>query len=307
MSERNYDKFRGTLTALLTPMDEHGEIDFASLIKSVKHQLDGGARGFYVGGSTGEGFLLTEEERMSVLETVAQANEGRGTIVAHIGCMGTRDSIRLARHAESVGADAISAVVPFYYKLSMRQIQEHYEAIMAAVSTPMIIYHFPGATGVSLTLDFYTEMARNPQCIGLKFTSLNLFELEQIRANCGSEFLLFNGHDEVYAGGALLGADGAIGSTFNLMPGLYAEMHAHARAGRWEQIRGLQVEANVIIRELIEIDVLACEKYIMYLQGVFRTPTIRRPLKQLSDAERERMDAFFRANPRLQGSSYRES
>ncbi len=301
----NTDKLKGTFTALLTPMFEGGEIDYASLERSVEHQLRQGTRGFYVGGSTGEGFILTMEERMQVLEAVIRANKGRGTVIAHIGCISTGEAVRLAKHAEAQGVDAISAVVPFYYKISMKEIRAHYETIMAAVDVPMIVYHFPGATGVQLTMDFYQAMANHPKCIGVKFTSLNLFEMEQIRALCGSDFLIYNGHDEVYAGGALMGADGAIGSTFNIMPGLFAELYRLAFAGRWEEMRPLQAKANVIIADLIQIDVFAYEKYVMYLQGVFTTPYLRQPLKQLTREEQQRIEAFFADNETLKSNSWK--
>lgn len=99
------------------------------------------------------------------METVSGSNNGRGTIIAHIRSMSTRGIHPLAKHAEAHGVNAISAVVPFYYKVSANEIREHYEAIMDASSLPMIIYHFPGATGVTLSMDFYEQMAKHPQCI----------------------------------------------------------------------------------------------------------------------------------------------
>ncbi|MDF2959532.1 MAG: N-acetylneuraminate lyase [Paenibacillus sp.] len=305
MKSAQQEKFKGTFTALLTPMLEDGEIDFQSLERSVEHQLRLGTKGFYVGGSTGEGFLLSSDERMQILETVVRANAGRGTVIAHVGCISTRETVRLAKHAAQHNVDAISAVVPFYYKLSMTEIQHHYEEVMASTATPMIIYHFPGATGVSLTMDFYEQMAKHPQCIGVKFTSLNLFEMEQIRAKCGTDFLVFNGHDEIYAGGALMGADGAIGSTFNIMPGLFAQLYQMAEAGQWGAMRELQSKANEIITELVAVDVLAFEKYVMYLQGVSRTPMIRGPLKQLSAEEKKRIERFFNTSDILRTNSFK--
>ncbi|MDF2720056.1 MAG: N-acetylneuraminate lyase, partial [Paenibacillus sp.] len=219
-------RLNGIYTALLTPMDERAEIDYGSLEALVRHQLSHGVQGFYAGGSTGEAFLLTTRERMELLEAIIGYTAGKAKVIAHTGGIGTRESIELARHAESAGADAVSAVVPFYYKSGIQEIRAHYHAIMSAVNVPMIVYHYPGATGVSLTLDFYESMAADPHCLGVKFTSMNLFELQQIRARCGADFLLMNGHDEVYAAGAMMGADGAIGSTFNMMPSLFAEMHA---------------------------------------------------------------------------------
>ncbi|MDQ0898971.1 MULTISPECIES: N-acetylneuraminate lyase [unclassified Paenibacillus] len=293
---KNRDSFRGIFTALLTPMYENGAIDFDSLTRLVEHQIEQGIHGFYVGGSTGEGFILTSEERKQVLEVVVRAAAGRVTIISHVGCISTMESINLAKHAELQGVDAVSAVVPFYYKVSMKEIREHYEAIMAAVSLPMIVYHFPGATGVSLSMDFYEQMSRNPQCIGVKFTSLNLFEMQQIRARCGQDFLIFNGHDEVYSAGAYAGANGAIGSTFNMMPGLFAQMYeliVSEDRPRMASIQSMQAEANEAIAHMIQFDVIAYEKYMLYLQGILATPTVRQPLKQFTTEEREQIESFY--------------
>ncbi|NOU86314.1 N-acetylneuraminate lyase [Paenibacillus sp. LMG 31460] len=293
---QNRDSFHGIFTALLTPMHENGAIDFDSLTRLVEHQIEQGIHGFYVGGSTGEGFILTSEERKQVLEVVVRAAAGRVTIISHVGCISTMESINLAKHAELQGVDAVSAVVPFYYKVSMKEIREHYEAIMAAVSVPMIVYHFPGATGVSLSMDFYEQMSRNPQCIGVKFTSLNLFEMQQIRARCGQDFLIFNGHDEVYSAGAYAGADGAIGSTFNMMPGLFAQMYelvVSENRPLMASLQSMQAEANEVIAHMIQFDVIAYEKYMLYLQGVLATPTVRQPLKQFTAEEREQIESFY--------------
>ena len=293
----NRKAFGGIFTALLTPMHENGEIDFPSLKRLVEHQIVQGIQGFYVGGSTGEGFILTGDERQQVLETVVEASDGRVTIIAHVGNISTRESIKLAKHAEKLGVDAISAVVPFYYKVTMKEIREHYEAIMAAVTLPLIVYHYPGATGVNLSMEFYEGMSRNPQCIGVKFTSLNLFEMQQIRTRCGDDFLIYNGHDEVHVAGALVGADGAIGSTFNMMPGLFAnmyEIYASEELLPKASIQLLQAEANEVISHMIQYDVIAYEKYMLYLQGVLATPTVRQPLKQFTVEERASIESYYK-------------
>jgi len=295
----NPNDFKGIYTALVTPMHEDGSIDHESLVRLVKHLQEQEVTGFYVGGSTGEGFILSGEERKSLLETVVRAAEGKSKIIAHIGSIGTEASIELARHAHGQGVDAMSAVVPFYYKTTADQIKEHYYAIMAAVPLPMIVYHYPGATGVQLSMDFYEELAQHPQCIGVKFTSLNLFEMQQIRARCGDDFLVFNGHDEVYAAGALTGADGAIGSTYNMMAPLFVRMYREATRGGWQQLPALQAEANEVIAHMVRFDVIPYEKYICYAQGIIRTPKTRQPLKQLTEEETAAIRVFYEGNGTL--------
>jgi N-acetylneuraminate lyase len=303
-----HEKLRGIFTAIVTPMNEQGAIDFDSLARLVEHQIGQGVAGFYVGGSTGECFLLSGEERMQLLEAVVRAARGRAAIIAHVGCIGTMEAVRLAKHAEGQGIDAISAVVPFYYKVTLKEIREHYEAIMAAVSLPMILYHFPGATGVSLSLDFYETMARHPQCVGIKFTSLDLFQMQQIRARCGDDFLIFNGHDEVYSGGALLAAaDGAIGSTFNMMPGLFVDMFRRLGREEWPAVRKAQEAANEVIAHMLQFDVIPYEKYVLYLQGVLSCPKARQPLKQLTAEEKKRIGEFYEKSEVLRRHRYSES
>jgi N-acetylneuraminate lyase len=292
-------RFKGIFTALVTPMDEQGNVDFDSLQSLVRHQLKQGVTGFYAGGSTGEAFLLSMQERKDVLEAIVCHTAKQAIVIAHTGCISTRESIELAKHAESIGADAVSAVVPFYYKPGSEELREHYKAIMSSVNIPMLVYHFPGATGVSLTLDFYEQMAREPQCLGVKFTSMNLFEMEQIRARCGDDFLILNGHDEVYAAGAVMGADGAIGSTFNMMPKLYVSMFGKLSANGWNEARSLQKEANEVIAHMLQYDVIPYEKYVLYLQGVIKSPAVRLPLKQFNDAEKKQIESFYSGNPML--------
>ncbi|WJH36029.1 dihydrodipicolinate synthase family protein [Paenibacillus sp. CC-CFT747] len=277
------------------------------MARLVEHQIRQGIKGFYVGGSTGEGFLLTSEERCRVLETVVGAAEGRVTIISHVGCIGTRETIRLAKHAEGQGVDAVSAVVPFYYKVSVNEIREHYEAVMEAVSLPMLVYHYPGATGVSLSLDFYEQLSRHPRCLGVKFTSLNLFEMQQIRARCGKSFLLYNGHDEVYLGGAYAGSDGAIGSTFNMMPNLFTSMYETVSSEERPVMAALQerqAEANGVIAHMLRYDVIPYEKYMLYLQGVIAAPAVRGPLKSFTAEERKQLEAFYEASDVLRRHRY---
>ncbi|OZB92279.1 N-acetylneuraminate lyase [Paenibacillus sp. XY044] len=287
------NRFKGIFTALVTPMDEKLEVDHDSLTRLVEHQIACGIHGFYVGGSTGEGFILTSEERKKVLETVVQAAKGRAVVISHVGSISTMESMSLARHAEETGADAISAVVPFYYKVGVQEIREHYASIMSASGLPMIVYHYPGATGVQLSLDFYEDMARNPQCLGVKFTSMNLFEMQQIRSRCGDDFLIWNGHDEVLAGGLLLGADGAIGSTFNMMPDPFLRMYDVKAAGNWDAVRELQVKANAVIAHMLHYDVIPYEKRMLFLQGVISNPATRQPLKRFSAEQQAEIDRFY--------------
>lgn len=289
----------GIIPALITPYADDGGIHGELLRTLVRHLMAKGAAGFYVGGSTGEGLLQTVEERKRVLETVLQETDGKVPVIAHVGAMDTASCVELARHAARAGADAVSAVTPFYYKHGPEQIRRHYLDIAEAADIPLIVYHFPGFTGAQLSADFVGELAAACESIiGLKFTSRDMYEMQQIIDICGEDFLVFNGSDECALAGFATGACGAIGSTFNIMPELFVALHRHCAAGQWSEARRLQYEANRLIRELLKYDVIAFEREMLRLQG-FDVGPPRKPIRQLTDTERREIRAIAERFPFL--------
>ena len=210
------DKFKGLFSALLTPFNEDGSINFDSLEKLVEFNLQNGIDGFYVGGSTGEGLLLSPEERMQVFECVKKANKGRATLIAHVGTICTLDAIKMAKKAEELEYDAISAVAPYYYGFTLDAVLGYYNDIVNSTSLPMIIYNFPNSGGFSLTKDIANKLFENEKFIGIKHTSGDMFTLNQFK-KLDREIVVYNGFDETLLAGLSMGADGAIGSTYNFM------------------------------------------------------------------------------------------
>jgi len=289
----------GIIPALITPYADDGSVHEDLLVRLVRHLMAKGAAGFYVGGSTGEGLLQTVEERKRVLEVVLQETGGKVPVIAHVGAMDTATCVELARHAARAGADAVSAVTPFYYKHEPEQIRQHYLDIADAAGIPLIVYHIPGYTGAELTAVFVGELAAaHVGIVGVKFTSRDMYEMQQIIDICGEEFLVFNGHDECALAGFVTGACGAIGSTFNIMPELFAALHRHATEGNWFEARRLQYEANRLIRELLKYDVIAFEREVLRLQG-FDVGPPRKPIRQLSESERREIRAIAERFPFL--------
>lgn len=289
----------GIIPALITPYDGDGGIHEELLAALVRHLMAKGVAGFYVGGSTGEGLLQTVEERKRVLEAVLQETEGKVPVIAHVGAMDTATCAELARHAARAGADAVSAVTPFYYRHGPEQIRRHYLEIADAAGIPLIVYHFPGLTGARLPADFVGELAAAHEGIaGLKFTSRDMYEMQQILDVCGENFRVYNGSDECALAGFATGACGAIGSTFNIMPELFVALHRHCTEGNWLEARRLQVEANRLIRELLKYDVIAFEREVLRLQG-FNVGPPRRPIQQLTETERREIRAIAEQFPFL--------
>lgn len=261
------DKFKGLFSALLTPFNEDGSINFDSLEKLVEFNLQNGIDGFYVGGSTGEGLLLSPEERMQVFECVKKANKGRATLIAHVGTICTLDAIKMAKKAEELEYDAISAVAPYYYGFTLDAVLGYYNDIVNSTSLPMIIYNFPNSGGFSLTKDIANKLFENEKFIGIKHTSGDMFTLNQFK-KLDREIVVYNGFDETLLAGLSMGADGAIGSTYNFMGKKFKKIMNCFNSGEIETAKALQNEANEIICEMIKYGVFQSEKAILTEMGI---------------------------------------
>ena len=145
------EKFHGVFPALLTPFTEQGKVNDKAIADLVAFNVAKGVDGFYVGGSTGEGLLLTVDERKQLFAAAAKANAGRTTMIAHVGTICTEHAIELARCAQDLGYDAISAVAPYYYSFGYDAVKGYYNDIADSVDLPMILYNFPAANGFGLT------------------------------------------------------------------------------------------------------------------------------------------------------------
>lgn len=285
----------GIMPALVTPYREDGTIHHQSLVAIVERCLSAGADGFYVCGSTSEAFLLSKEERKEVLTTVTEAVAQRAPVIAHIGSIRTDEAIELARHAEALGVDAMSAVPPFYYAFRRDEVLGYYQDLLGASDLPMVIYNFPASSGVTLDPSWASGLLLDPRVVAVKHTSMDLFRLERMR-DIRPDLKVLNGYDEVYLGGLALGADGAIGSTFNLLTAYFREIERRHRSGDVSDAHDLQVHINRFIEVLITVGTFAGIKHLLTRCGISCGPC-RRPFALLDDTDKL---AVERAWERLQ-------
>ncbi len=207
---------KGIFPALLTPFDSQGKIEYSSLRKLIDLNIKKGVTGFYVNGSTSEVFLLDCDERLKLMETVAEHVNGRVRLIAHVGAISTDQAVMLAKHACALGIDAISSVAPFYYNFSMDEITRYYLDIAGASTVPVLVYNIPAFSGVNMTFESLARLLQDPRILGIKHTSSDFYLLERIK-HCFPDRLVYNGYDEMFLSGLIAGADGAIGSTFNVI------------------------------------------------------------------------------------------
>lgn len=284
---RDLNKFRGLFSALLTPFNADSSLNLDAMKKLVEFNLENGIDGFYVGGSTGEGLLLTNEERKETFKCVAEVAKGRATLIAHVGTLHTDAAIDMAKYAESLGYDAISAVAPYYYGFPLEAVTGYYNDIANSTSLPMIVYNFPNSGKFSLTKEVANEMFKNEKFIGIKHTSSDMFALQQFK-QLDREIVVYNGFDETLLSGLAMGADGAIGSTYNFMGKKFKKIMNDFKAGNIEEAIKGQNEADEIITEMIKYGVFQSEKAILTEMGI-DMGECRKPFLPISDACRASM------------------
>ena len=276
---------QGIIPALLTPFGKDGKVNTDALAQLIDWNIEKGVNGFYVGGSTAEAFLLTEEERNFVYEVAAKATRGRLPLIAHVGSISTDQAIRFAKVAEKWGYTAISAIAPFYYKFTFDQIRKYYFDIVSAVNLPMIIYNFPNFSGVNLSVEQVAEFFADNRFIGIKHTSNDFFSLEQFKTRFPDR-LVFNGFDEMLLSGLVMGADGGIGSTYNFMAEKYVQLYRLRQEGRIDEAYAIQQECNRIIKALCRVGVMEGEKEVLCQLG-FDFGCARPPFSELSDSQKD--------------------
>lgn len=279
----------GLHAALPTPFTADGakiaETAFADL---VRRNLDAGLDGLYVGGSTGESFLLTPEERIRSLEVVAEAAAGRGALIAHVGDVNPTVAIRLAKEAARIGYHGVSAVPPFYFGYTFAELKAYYTTLAGTTDLPFIIYNIPKLTGVTLSTAQLVELLSLPNVVGVKNTASDYYAFEQIRRAAPDKILL-NGFDETLLAGYAMGGDGGIGSTYNVQPDKVQMLRDAHAAGDMTAARALQGEINGLIDAIVAARVFPAIKYILELQGLPVGPC-RAPFLPLSAAEKKGLD-----------------
>lgn len=292
MDQQTTGKFRGIFPAFYACYDDIGEVSPARTQALARHLLAQGVAGLYVNGSSGECIYLSVEERKTILESVMEAVGERMTVIAHVACNNTRDSMALARHAEKLGVDAIAAIPPIYFKLPEHAIARYWNDISAAApNTGFILYNIPQLAGVSLSLPLLEEMLKNPRVIGVKNSSMPVMDIRQFKDAGGEGFTVFNGPDEQLAGGLMLGADGGIGGTYAVMPKLYIRLYELVLSGQQEAAVRLQGEICRIITALCagRCNLYAMIKELLRRKGL-HCGSVRAPLMPLSPEDAKLAD-----------------
>ena len=248
---REPEKYCGVIPAFYACYHDAGEVSPERVRALAEHLIRKGVKGVYVGGSSGECIYQSVDDRKRTLENVMAVAKGRITVIAHVACNNTRDSVELARHAESLGVDAIAAIPPIYFHLPEYAIADYWNAMSnAAPNTDFVIYNIPQLAGVALTMPLFEEMRKNPRVAAVKNSSMPVQDIQMFKLAGGDDYIIFNGPDEQFISGRVIGAEAGIGGTYGVMPELFLKMDEYIRAGEAEKATPIQYAVDEIISAL---------------------------------------------------------
>lgn len=268
---KDLKKYQGIIPAFYACYEDDGSVSAERTKAFATYLYEKGVKGLYVCGSSGECIYQSVAERKLILESVMEAVGDKLTVIAHVACNNTADSMELAKHAQSLGVDAIAAIPPIYFRLPEEAIAKYWNDISsAAPDTDFIIYNIPQLAGVSLTMSLYKEMLKNPKVIGVKNSSMPTQDIQMFKAEGGDDVIIFNGPDEQFVAGRAIGAQGGIGGTYGVMPELFIECDRLIKVGDFAQAQKIQYAINEIIYAMCDCkcNMYSAAKEILRLQGI---------------------------------------
>lgn len=285
----------GIYSASVTAYNAQGNVDIDATARVMERNLKEGAAGLFVGGSSGECFLLSFRERINCFEAGIRF-KGKGALIAHVGAISTKEAIDYAKEALAMGYTAVAATAPFYYGFGPEEVCRYYKELSQAIGHPVMIYNFPANTGRRLDLGnpHYVELLQSGTILGIKHTNKDLFEMERLM-NLNPELQVFNGFDETMLPGFALGAKGSIGSTFNFMLPHFLELRSAYLDGEINYARSLQKKANNIMERMCQLGLIPSIKYALEKQG-YPVGNPRSPFRPLNSEERACVDELLSQN-----------
>ncbi len=292
MAKFDIKDIKGVVPALITTFDENEDLDEKRMRNVVDHLLEKSVDGLYLTGSTGEAFLMTNEERKRVVEVVVDQVNGRVPLIAHVGAIGTKISIDLAKHAADAGVDAISSVPPFFWKFDNDSVFNYYKDITGSTDLPMIVYNIALAGLVGF--EQIKRFASIEGVAGVKYTAATHFEVMRMKEELGKDFLVYSGCDEMAMSGLSFGADGLIGSFYNLIPELFIAINDAMKKKDLKTAEEKQRIANIIIIYATQRNYVGIMKRALAWSGV-DAGYCRSPFQNFSKEEEEGLKNELRA------------
>ena len=277
-------------TAMVTPFDDEGNVDYDQAKRLATALLDSGSDGLVVSGTTGESPTLSREEKLKLFAEVKEAVGGRGTVIAGTGNYCTKDSIELTRAAESVGVDAILLVVPCYNKPTQEGLFQHFKAIVTATSLPCILYNVPSRTVVNLAPETVIKLSDIDNIVGIKEASANLEQVAKIIDGTNKDFLVYSGNDSDTLPILALGGCGVISVISHLVGFQVKEMMEKFLSGKADEAATIHRRLLPLVNAMFVVSSPSPTKYALNRLG-FRVGKPRLPLVEPDEKSAAFIDA----------------
>ena len=278
--------FTGAGVAIVTPMNEDGSINYEEFGKIIDFQIENGTDAIIVCGTTGESSTMTDEEHKECIRYCVEKTAKRVPVIAGTGSNDTAYAIELSKEAESLGADGLLVVTPYYNKSTQRGLVAHFTAIADAVNIPIILYNIPGRTGVNIAIDTYKQLGKHKNIVAVKEASGNLSYIAKLIAECGDFLDVYSGNDDQIVPIMSLGGKGVISVLSNVMPKEAHQIAQYCLDNNCAEAAKLQIKLLKFINNLfIEVNPIPV-KEAMNMAG-WKCGIGRMPLYPMADENRQ--------------------
>lgn len=280
----NAPLLQGSIVALVTPMNNHGEVDFENLKQLVEYHVQAGTNAIVSVGTTGESATLSIEENVKVILKTVEFAAGRIPVIAGTGANATSEAVTMTKLLNNSGIVGCLSVVPYYNKPTQEGMYQHFKAIAECTDIPQILYNVPGRTGSDLLPETVGRLSTIPNIIGIKEATGDISRVQKIKQLAGKDFFVFSGDDASCLEAMKLGAEGVISVTSNVAPKAMAEMCRLARQGHFSEAETINQRLMPLHKNLfIESNPIPV-KWACYKLGLIADPTLRLPLTLLSES-----------------------
>ena len=279
----NHPLFQGSIVALVTPMDSHGEVDFENLKKLVEFHINAGTDAIVSVGTTGESATLSIDENVKAILKTVEFAAGRIPVIAGTGANATSEAITMTKLLNNSGISGCLSVVPYYNKPTQEGMYQHFKAIAECTDIPQILYNVPGRTGSDLQPETVGRLAKIKNIVGIKEATGDVSRVQKIKQLAGDDFIVLSGDDATSLEAMKLGAEGVISVTNNIASAEMAKMCHLAREGKFEEAEKINQRLMPLHKNLfIESNPIPV-KWACYKLGLIQEPTLRLPHTVLSE------------------------
>ncbi|WP_096435354.1 4-hydroxy-tetrahydrodipicolinate synthase [Alteribacter populi] len=285
--------FGHVVTAMVTPFDSKGNVDFAKTTKLINHLIENGSEALVVAGTTGESPTLSYEEKLALFEHTVKVADNRVPIIAGTGSNNTYQSVEFTKKAEKAGVDAVMLVAPYYNKPSQKGMYEHFKTIANKTKLPIMLYNVPGRTMVEMSAETIIKLSKIDNIVSVKEASGDLDQMTEIIANTSDDFTLYSGDDSLTLPVMAIGGNGIVSVASHVLGNEMQSMIESFLKGKHQAASQLHQQLVPVMNGMFMAPNPSAVKTALQLQGL-DVGGVRLPIIPLSSEERQRLSELLK-------------